>query len=402
MLVIVGEIFLIAYFLKHLDIKGIKTKIYIAFIMQAILLVLYRINLMFLGRDVYYSDAETYWKEVLILLEGDKLEHGQVGYAYFTYLIQKTSPFVSVLWNNISNWMLTNLSVLALANMAKKSEVNIDNIKTFLLINMYNPLIYYALFRNLKDALFLFSCTIMIYGYVAFRLKKRKIYLVVPIIVDLWIATVRPWGFLILPMFILVDCFSVGIKKIIEMDDKKKLLKPLIAFGVVGTIVFVVFQIMGLNAHLYTWIPVIMQDMKNLGIMNVLLGPFRMILGPGWYRCLFGAEYFEFYTLVGNIVCLIGVVFWWGVLAFSMCNIKMKNMKYSLVGKYALILILMILGLYSLRYGGSTEIRFRGVIYIVMSASVLFNLKKFSYKKRTIGLAVSFAVIFIIGTIFSV
>lgn len=101
MIIIFFEFLAIIYCINALQRRYIKLSnvLIIGLSIQVITLVLYRINLDYIGRDVYFSDSEVYWNNTLQLLRGQKLTgYGtQVGYAYFCALIELLSPFYSVL-----------------------------------------------------------------------------------------------------------------------------------------------------------------------------------------------------------------------------------------------------------------------------------------------------------------
>ena len=55
--------------------------------------------------------------------------------------------------------------------------------------------------------------------------------------------------------------------------------------------------------HVEVWLPVITENAGGFSKLTLLLGPFNIIMGPGWYRSIFGSQYFMFYTNVGNVAC---------------------------------------------------------------------------------------------------
>ena len=165
MLIIIAELAFIIWLSKKLsnDNSKIKAITLFAIFEQTIILLVYRINLNTINRVVYYSDAEVYWDNTLTLLNGGHLIGSQTGYAYYCMLLQLVSPFVSVIWNNISNICLLDCSVLLLAHVMVLGSVSQKNILLFLRFNLYNPLIIYGLGRNLKDSLFLFIIVVVVY-----------------------------------------------------------------------------------------------------------------------------------------------------------------------------------------------------------------------------------------------
>src|SRR5690554_8234724 len=90
--------------------------------LQIALLLIYRIELFQLGREVYYSDATTYWEATKAMLNGYDFHAWNLGYVYYSVIIQKTTPFVSVFWVNLSNLLLFDLSVVLIAFLMTKEN----------------------------------------------------------------------------------------------------------------------------------------------------------------------------------------------------------------------------------------------------------------------------------------
>jgi len=104
-----------------------------------------------------------------------------------------------------------------------------------------------------------------------------------------------------------------------------------------------------------------------------------------------------FYTLSGNVMTAIGAAMWWYCLACF--AVQYRKYKITNIGMMFAIICLFFLFVYSLQYGGSLELRFRGVIYIITSAMLMCNSKEaISMNLNSKSLA---AVIFItiVGTV---
>lgn len=362
MFVIIIEMFLILKLNRLLEQKRIKlgSRLIIAILFQFVIVLIYRLNLDAIGREVYYSDAEVYWKESLILLNKGKLIGNQVGYAYFSAIIQFFSPFKSVVWNNISNVFLIDLAVLLSAYTMSLYDVNKENIKAFVNICIFNPLVIYSLGRNLKDALFIFLAVAIVFAYIMLEQKKNVIYVAIIIGLCIVISSVRPWGFLIVPMLI--------IEKLLT-TPKNRRLRSLCLVVVIVVSFLIVLRLAGLWKHVELWMPIVFEKANSISPISLMLAPVKILTGPGPYRSLFGGEYFLFTTLSGNIFSAIGSVMWWWCLSTFIINfrkLKLKNSRYPF-----LIIALFFIVVYSMQYGGSLELRFRGVIYILTTAAFM-------------------------------
>ena len=399
--IILIELGVIVYFKNKLKKKNVSIDVLLllALILQSILLMLYRSELTFLGREVYYSDAEDYWRYTLRVLNGDELREGQqLGYILWSALIQKTSPFVAVIWNNISNLLLVDLALLLIADIMVDNELNNNKIKFFLISTMFNPLIVYSLFRNLKDAIFLLIMVLIIYFLLLFKQKKKWIYLVIAVFLDVVVAEIRPWGFLIIVFAFIGIYYNQFL--LVKSGLKKVAILIIASMFVIVSYIFIVK--IGLVSHINVWLPKIQRSMSDFSIMKIIMGPLSMMLGPGWYRCINGEQYFMYYTNIGNIACFIGAIMWWFVLAYFLAEFNFKKIKFNNAGLAFLITLFFIFCVYSMLYGGSVELRFRGIIYVLVEASYLLNVRdgECTGISRSIVFFVPF--IFIVGTIASV
>lgn len=402
MLIIIFEFLVMLYIAKQIKKKNLKNVyiyLFIALFIQLTILFFYRVELREMGRVVYFSDAEVYWEQTLLYMSNGKILTGQDGYVKYCSIIQITSPFYSVVWNNISNLFLLDISILMIANMALLNGIKLINIKWFLIMLLNNPLVYYGLFRNLKDSLFLFILTLIIYLFDRYFKNKNIIYLIIAIILDLYVSRIRPWGFLILPMCICGYYMNELLKK---GNGWRKIILTIILISTIP-IMYIVLSETRMLDHLEVWTPVIEKNTSSQSIVSLLLGPFVIVLGPGWYRALFGSRYFMFYTSIGNLCCFIGAVIWWIQLSIFLSKIKFHNfIKSNKIASMLLIILVFILMIYTMQYGGSLEIRFRSIIYVLLSSTYLFMNQSFVLNKIN-KVSVFFCVfIFMFGTIMSI
>ncbi|OED33126.1 hypothetical protein BHE17_11955 [Planococcus maritimus] len=367
-------IMLLLFLLIFISIK-ISRKIPNYFLFVIILLVfqlgwltLYRIELYSIGRDVYYSDASAYWNATKSFLLGYDFHSWNMGYVYYSAAIQKFSFFVSVLWNNISNLLLLFLSIVIFSYIMLKEGISSLNIKIFTYSLLLNPLVSYGLYRNLKDSLFLFLTVLSILVVYSFAKNSNKLNKIINII---FIAVlmgllplVRPWGFVIPPLLFLITLIytkKISAKKILNIS----LVLLIAIFSIV---------VSGYREILMTWIPYVLNSADALNPLRLILSPLNLVIGPGPIRPLFPDDYFEYYTIVGNISTSLGALMWWLILPFFI--VKIRKIKLSLLHRQFGIVLFLFIIIYSLAYGGSVEIRFRSVLYILITAQavVMFNM----------------------------
>lgn len=377
MIIIIIMISLI-FFLINKNIKDItvrnKILIYmtIAVILQLIWFVLYRINLGYIGREVYYSDAEVYWDATKTLLLGNPIVAYNKTYIYMCYLIQKMSLFSWVGWNNIFNILCIDLSVtMTISIMYKeiKGKKDIDKIVYLIICTLYNPLIIYSLMRNLKDALFLFIITFI--GYLLEKNVNKRIINSIPFIIFLFISipilyNIRPWGFLISIMAFILFMYEKSNRQKVKKSKKRHLLILISIF-----ISFMLaIKIPIINATLNMWVPIVLKSSSGRSVIENLLGIAKLFVGPGPIRSLFGNTYFMFTTTLGNIMSFIGSIIWYLELSILSVGLKKPIQKIknsNIFVKYMLLTIVLYILIYVMQYGGSTELRFRGILYIIIS-----------------------------------
>lgn len=349
-------------------VPKINIFIFISGLFQFFILFVYRYELKLLNRDVYYSDAEVYWDVTLKLLKNIDAEFYNMGYIYYAYLIQKTSLFISPLLVNISNIMLINLSILILAYLFCITGKDKQNIQVFLGFLLYNPLIYFSLLRNLKDALFLFYVVLVI--VITYNLFKnnskllKMLYLGLLILLTDLLFNVRPWGFLVPPLLIFIVIYYKFI-------HKRSLLQKILILSIMTSLVFAVLFISGYYSTLEMWVPIVLDNAFKQSIFSIITSPASLIMGPGPLRAIFGQQYFEFSMFTGNIFSAIGSLMWWIIFPFLIATINIKKIKLDYAAVMLLAITTVFVAIYSMQYGGSAELRFRGILYILITATFL-------------------------------
>ncbi|GFR35997.1 hypothetical protein [Thermobrachium celere] len=377
--------------------KIVTKKLLISIMFQLFLLIIYRLELKYLGRVVYYSDAEDYWRHTLEYLSGNYYSAYNEVYIWICYFIQKSSPFVWVGWNNIYNILITNLSIIMCSYII---SIEKGEVKQFLNFTLFNPLVIYALMRNLKDATYLFFVCLIIYVYYLVKQIQSKFawmfYFIFCIIMSIFLYGIRPWAFL---------TSIVAIYFIIEKIKIRSITKLLL----IGFFIFFIRIIITLNVNfkrmydsVNLWLPIVLKSAQSLTLLEKILAIPRLFLGPGPFRSILGHEYFLFYTLTGNIMAFLGSIFWWIELAIILSVIitygNIDVNKTSVFSRYMFYNLILFCIIYSMAYGGSSELRFRGVLYIMVS-SWFFSVYKIKNINQIIVHVNIFLLIITIGSL---
>ena len=122
----------------------------IALFIQAVILVIYRLELSSLGLEVYYSDSMVYWNATLGLLErreGNYLEYG------VCVLLIPNSVNITDCMGGVHKYHIQHHASQPYNSYPR--QYHVDNgiakkCKTFVTICLSNPLVVYSLLRNLK------------------------------------------------------------------------------------------------------------------------------------------------------------------------------------------------------------------------------------------------------------
>lgn len=402
LLMIVAIFFIIS---KNITDKDLKKKIIkyltIGLIFQLLLFVLYRMNLQHIGREVYFSDSEVYWEETKNVMNGMSSDAYNRTYIYICAIIQKTSIFTWAGWNNIFNILCVDLAIVLITVIIfkRKKDNKYHNLYFFLFFTLFNPLILFSLMRNLKDALFLLI--VVIEGYLLEKSiysdrKKIDIKLLIFLVISIPILyNIRPWGFLIPLVAIILYVYQKNNKKL----GKKKIIYILLGIAIsCGLVIMIPVA----NANLKLWLPIVFESFASRGLVNNILGVCKLFVGPGPIRSIMGNTYFMYSLLSGNIMSMIGSIMWYIQLPILIVIIKkpIKNMKEaSAFSKYMFLVELIYVVIYVMQYGGSTELRFRGTLYIMTSAFLLtaFDLK---LDNKKICMALLLTMILLVSNLF--
>ncbi|MGN9119672.1 hypothetical protein [Turicibacter bilis] len=407
MIINIFLIFAIAYLIRQISNQALKKQVMniflIASFFQIIFLILYRIELYQLDRVVYYSDAEVYWEETLNYLNGNITDAYNASYIWTCWLLQKTSPFISVIWNNMYNILVMDLSILisALVIIHNKNYINsnvISQTRVFLILNLFNPLILFGYMRNLKDASFLLYISLTIYLLQKLNQKrhilKEIFYCIFLGIMAVVSYGIRPWAFVISIYGALAFLFS---------NNKFNKLRSIMILLFIGCFCIIAApQIIRIYDSTILWTNVIENRSQGMGILELVKSMATLLLGPGYLRSLLGHRYFLFYMIIGNIMCFIGSIIWWIQIPYMISMVKKPRISFrkaSIYLKYYFIMTISYILIYSISYRGSTEIRMRSTLYILIS-TIFFGIFDYKLNKTQLLLfGCGIVVIFIGGSI---
>ena len=388
--------------------KQLNKILCIGLCIETILLITYRLNLYYIGREVYFSDAETYWEKTLELIKYGTTSGYNPLYYKICYLIQKTSPFIWAGWNNIFNIACINLT-LTIILKNNISNNNGKNYKWIVFAIMYNPFIIYGLMRNLKDALFtlmIYIVAITYYGLCKTKKITNKIIFVIIIILFSYLfSIIRPWGFII-PICVILLYIIELIKKYMQnnkknSDKKEKLYFIIGMFIIIITIPTICYLFPTITRDIKIWFPIVKDLFLKKDIITIIIGIVKLCMAPGPLRSLLGMKYFEHYTISGNIMCCIGSLMWWVSLIIIGANLSSQAKAIKRIKDNHFVILLLIttiiyILMYVNQYDGMVEIRLRSSLYI-LAYSIFFNVYdviKFNDNRKR------YLISMIIGTIF--
>ena len=235
--------------------------------------------------------------------------------------------------------------------------------------------------RNLKDALFLLL--VIVLGYALQKsfhwLNKKWLFLFINFISIPFFYSIRPWAFIIPLLSLIVFIFENRE----TFKRKKKQICILLILMIVT--VFILFG-NAIYVNLKIWVPIVSNSFVSRGILKSIVGLGRLFVGPGFIRALFGQEFFEHYLIIGNYMTAIGSFMWIFDLSLLIVMIKkpLKNiLNASAFSKYLFLFFLSYSILYAVQYGGSVELRLRGVLFLT-TFGLFFSVFNFQFTKRNV------------------
>lgn len=371
-LIILIEALVITFILRNRQSKSTSCLFVAGIAFQLLLLFLYRAELSMIGREVYWSDAEYYWNYTLAFLDGRVGGVAyNIGYVYYCVALMLTSFSRNPVLINLSNLLLLDLSILILVSISQREPVKDSGKNLFIILTMFNPLIAYSLFRNLKDVVFLFLSVLTIFLFSSIRDMRTKVVFrillsaVATFFMSVIITTIRPWGFIIPITFLPLLLLEFPIRK------------SLLFFLVFLSVLFGLLLAFGRYSNtLNLWVPIVLENSKDYSLSStpggLIAAAAKMLVGPGPVRSALGSEYFWYSTRTGNFASFVGSLIWWVSFPF-LITVFLFGKSQLASFKFIMFLILEILAIYSMAYGGSAELRFRGVLYTLLSSVLLFK-----------------------------
>jgi len=311
---------------------------------------------------VYFSDAQAYYNEGLYLIHfGIHNYIDLLGYKFIVYLTLKYGLLKSPAELNIVNLLLFyNAILFILRYVISKVDGKHFQINLLLFLILFNPLITFSLFRNMKDATFFFFV-----GYLLWINSNKDFSngfkIVVNILLTLYLPSIRPWAF-ILPFSLFYIEFL--LKRNIKLNFSNILIIGMVSFLLVA----VVWHFKG--NYILMWIKYLNYSdpggaakTVGLGLIDRLMGPLRLLLGPGPYRPLFASTYYKYHIPIGDFLTEVGIVFWYVFLSvFTVKFLSISKIKLKQISSLLFILSCYLI-IYAFAYSGAVDIRFRGLIF---------------------------------------
>lgn len=343
-----------------------------------ILYIFYQIDLqMLFGRNVYFSDAEYYWN---LYINRDISNYSRY-FILYIYITNIFGLFNSIALFSINNIVLHITAVILVSELLKKyylfSDKQLKKIERKILLN---GIILFMVYRSIKDMLFVFLSISLIYIYYEyFNKKKIIIFIILFIIVSYFLPQIRPWSFA-LPIILILFHY------LLKSYKKYKYLTIIIAIIISSIIITTPLFLKYLNILKY--LNEMHEESEYLkgetGLFNFIKSFLIFIFGPGPKRALLGSTYFQFYTNIGNILILCGVLQWYYNLSKFILNIINNQIQLINFMNIFFVFGVVLITVYAISYSGSAETRLRACLYYYFLPFIsIFNKnckRKINYK----------------------
>lgn len=362
---------------KTIGKQGIAIVVTSLFV-NSFLILIYRLELTSLNLLTYFSDAELYYNQGKELLNyGVKSTSDFLGYKFIVFLTLKFGLFKTPFELNIVNLLFFYNSIIYLIEFARKitfSSLTREQTNFALFFILFNPLIVYSLFRNLKDSYFLFIIALLIKANTNHNLKSY-IKITINALATPYLISIRPWSFIVPFGIYIFDIYS-------RKQKSHKNFNYLIVLFFVATTTIVIFWYLK-GDYINMWINHLesndvagIEEKVGFSLTDKLLGPFRLLLGPGPYRPLFPEKYFLYYLKCGNVMIEFGILLWYLFISTLIANFKgFDKEKFKLLSPIVFVISCYLI-IYAFAYSGAVEIRFRGQLFPLMIVLLTFSLSK--------------------------
>lgn len=319
------------------------------------------------GVYTYGSDAEYYYTQILNAIESPRPFYTAIQsrlaplYVFFGVLVLKTSPNLSSVWIKIANVVITELCFTIiyfwLRNYIHNKLVALD----LVLIFGINGIVTWTVLRELKDTLFVFFVLLNLY-FLDYLLKRGKSLAAVILTGGMSLL------FYNLRMF--AAAIPIGLLLAYVLTYRKTIKRDLFFwFGAFLLMITVLERerirwfFTGLAYYAGRFREPLSIFTGNY-VLQLVLSPFRFILGPGPIRALAGSELFVVTTNVGNVLIFIGALLWWIFLPLLVMAF-IFDFRHILQNIYFFASPIFIVLMYSFMYLGTGDTRLRATVYVL-------------------------------------
>ncbi|MGC8691088.1 MAG: hypothetical protein ACP5SP_06595 [Caldisericum sp.] len=352
--------------------KEILVVLLVILIWNLLWLVLVQAELFYKGVYTYGSDANYYYNEFLRCLGNARpfytAMHSRLAplYVLFGTFILKTSPNLSSVWIKLSNILLIEV-IFVLIYFWMRTYIK----RTSLIINLLfffglNGIITWTVLRELKDIFFVFLVIINLSGldYLLKKGKSLQAILFTGLMIYLQF-NVRMFAVAI-PLVILFIYILVWRKSI------KRNLYYLLGAFVILILLFEHKRIAWFYTGFIYYAGRFREPLTLLGsssITQILIAPFRFLIGPGPIRALEESEVFVVTTNMGNILIFLGSILWWIILPI-LFMVFVFDFKFIFRNLYFFATPIFIALMYSIMYLGTGDTRLRATTYILFIPAI--------------------------------
>ena len=353
-----------------------------------IIIISYRLELLWINRLVYFSDAQYYYD---LSLQDD---FTFFSYVSFLKLINYLHFFNYPVEINITNFLLFLISCTTLFRIIQFNHEKTSHTlkKRVVFLIMCNPFLIISLSRNMKDSFFLFLITFFIYAFQNFK-KKYIFQFFLCVIFSLIFKQVRPWAILF-PFLLFVFNLLIINPKFIK--------NTIIIFLLIAISSFSLSYIQSYVDYVSIWFEIakdgIHEGEFNLSLSERLKGPLKLLVSPGIPRLLFPEIYFKYSMGTVNLFLLIGILINYIILS----NIQIKKILLEFFQNFNLFLLFIVpLFIYSFAYSGSVEYRIKATILIPLFFVIITTMDNYPTLLRKSNIPLLIFIIFV-STLFSI
>ena len=348
--------------------KKILVTMLIILIWNLFWLILVQAELLYKGVYTYGSDANYYYTEMIKALNSDRpfytAFHSRLAplYVLFGTFVLKTSPNFSSVWIKLSNVLIIEATFILIYLWMRDYVNNKGILSEVILFFGVNGIITWTVLRELKDILFVFLVIVNM-AILQYLLERKKSLQAVIFtgVMSVIFYYLRMFA-VALPIIILLTYILVYRRKV-----ERSLYYWFIFVAGLALIIERKLLVWFYNGFIYYSgrFREPLSIVKNGSfVLQLLLAPFRFLIGPGPIRSLAGSDIFVVTTNVGNILIFLGSLFWWLILPFLFI-LFFSDLKFVFKNLYLLVPPVFITLIYSFMYLGTGDTRLRATTYLL-------------------------------------